>query len=337
MFNFYNRAGFKLFPCNVDKTPRVSSWRAESAHLSPEEAERITDTGGFVGAWLPSDYVIIDIDRNHGDNVDGLNAWAKLMQKLGIEDDLTKDTLVVKTGSGGMHLYFKLPAEVDYGTLSQKSITESVDVRTHLGYVIAAGTNGYEVLNHAEVAELPKALLSTIQTRNKDKAKEYHPTKELSIERFRKVLNKIEVADFNTNDLWQEFVTSCIAVCGNSDSVLDLIEEWSKGDPNYAEDSTIRKRLDTFEPDGGITVGTFLYILKKQQISKYLIDKVRMEVGAQFTFSESFSEVNEPLFEIDFSKIHDHKEHMRAFYYTRHQSAGVNLFAALVEDKLLYA
>jgi hypothetical protein len=132
-------------------------------------------------------------------------------------------------------------------------------------------------------------------------------------------------------------VTSCIAVAGNDDDVLDTIETWSKTDPHYANDPTIRKRIETFEPDGGITVGTFLHILKQQQISRYLIDKVRMEVGAQFTFSEAFTDVFEQPFSVDYSQIHNHKETMSAFYYTKHQSAGVDLFAALTKENLLYS
>lgn len=342
MFDFYIDQGFKLFPCNIDKTPRVKSWRSTSSHIDASEADRVAETGGYIGAWLPPNYVIIDIDRNHRDRsgnpkADGLISWQALLRDLKLPDDLLKTTLVVKTGSGGMHLYFTLPDGTDYRTLSQKAIADSVDTRTHLGYVIAAGTNGYTVHNHAPVIEIPAELFKLIQVRTKDRAKEFRPTKQLSRELLRKVLKRIDATDFSTNDLWQEFVTACIAVAGNSDEVLDLIEEWSKTDSKYANDTTIRKRIETFEPDGGITVGTFLYILKKQQVSKYLVDKVRMEVGAQFSYSESFSSVFDPPFAVDYSKIHDNKVVMEAFYYTRHQSAGVNLFAALVRDELLYA
>jgi P4 family phage/plasmid primase-like protien len=334
--NFYDSEGFKLFPCNIDKSPRVDSWRSSHAHLSPAQAVRAMETGGYVGAWLPKDYVVIDIDRNHKakdgtPKPDGMDTWKAIP---GAEDI---DTLTVKTGSGGLHLYFKLPPDVDYKTLSQKSIAESVDVRTHLGYVIAAGTNGYSVINDITPATLPPILLSLIQKRTTERAKEYKPAKQLSLNMLEKVLSKIDIEHFNTNDSWQEFITSCIAVAGNSTDVIDALETWSRKDTNYVDDTSVRKRIETFEPDGGITVGTFLYILKNEQVSKYLIDKIRLEVGAQFNFSEGFSQSFDIPFTVDYSLIREYTDLIKAFYYSKHQQSGVELFALLTKENLLYA
>ena len=334
MLDFYERADFKLFPCNLDKTPRVESWRASSAHLSKPDAQKIMDSGHFVGAWLPCNYIVIDVDRGHKDNGDGIGSFRNLSTSLGITTDLFTTTLVVKTGSGGYHLYFTLPPGVDYRELSQKSIAPSVDVRTHLGYVIAAGTNGYTPTNTAQPMEIPTPLLERIRTRNKDKAKDYIPPKQLPFDLLQKVLERLDPLNFNTNDTWQELITSAVAAAGNSAEVITALESWSRKDPQYLNDISIRKRIETFEPDGGITVGTFIHILKQQSVSKYLVDKVRVHVGAEFSFSESFSELYDPPFPVD---IREHQELMKAFYYSKHQTAGVSLVAALSKQFLLYS
>lgn len=338
MITFYLQNGFKLFPCNFDKTPRVESWRATTAHITEEKAQSLMDSGHFVGAWVPKNFVVIDVDMNHGDNPPGLPAYTELLKSLSLpyKDPLTQ-TLTVRTGSGGFHLYFKLPKDVDYNTLSQKSLTTSVDVRTHKGYVIAAGVNGYTVHNDSPVAELPAPLLALIQTRNGDKAKEYHPTRELPLEQLKKVLTKLKAQSFSDNDSWQEFVTSCIAAAGNSPEVLDELERWSKTDPKYSDDTTVRKRLETFEPEGGITAGTFLYLLKTHDISKYLIAKVRLIIGAQFNFNQSFSESYEAPFDVEYERIIEEHTQMSALFYTNQQNAALFIFTSITKENLLYS
>ena len=264
MLNFYEQESFRLFPCNIDKTPRVKSWRSTEAHITTDKAQDIMDTGGYVGAWVPPNYVIIDVDMNHVDKLgnvkpEGLPIYTELLKDLRLPcENPLGQTLTIKTGSGGFHLYFKLPDTVDYSALSQKSIAESVDVRTHRGYVIASGTNGYSIYHEANPLELPEPLLGIIRTRAKEKAKDITPSRELSPEMLQKVLSKLDPCSFDTNDIWQEFITSCIAASGNGPAVLGILEEWSKSDPSYAKDDTVRKRIETFEPNGGITVGTFL-------------------------------------------------------------------------------
>lgn len=336
MHIIYEKAGFALFPCNLDKTPKVPSWRSTEYHITLDEADRVAAHGGYIGAWVPQNMVIIDLDKGHSNGVDGVKAFEELCKMHSITSDLT-DTLTIKTGSSGLHLYFCLPDGIDYKELSQKSITTAVDVRTHLGYVIAAGTSGYTVVNDVPAKELPQALLNLIRTRTAEKAAAYDPDKKLPAETLKKILDKIDIQHFDTNDTWQEMVTACIATAGNASEVLDILEAWSRTDERYKDDTSIRKRIETFEPDGGITAGTFLHILKKEDISKYIIDRVRMLVGTQFNFSDSFADVFEPPFLVDYSRIHDHKEIMGAFYYTRHQASGVALFAELVRNSLIYS
>lgn len=341
MFNFYTAEGFRLFPCNIDKTPRVTSWRSSESHIDADSAERIASRGTFIGAWLPTNYVVIDVDRNHRAKdgalkPDGLPVFQDLCRQVGIEDDLTETTMVVKTGSGGMHLYFTLPDGTDYRTLSQKGIADSVDVRTHQGYVIAAGTNGYGLITDSPPQTLPLPLLELMQTRNKEEAPPYQPEKQLPVELLETVLGRIPATDFSSNDDWQEFVTACIAVAGNSAGVQDAIERWSRSDPNYAKDTTVRTRIASFAPSGGITAGTFIHVIRNAGVSKYLVDKVRMYVGASFDLSDKMVEDFNVPFRVDYDDMYEYRPQVEAYYYARYQISAVEIFARLVEGNLYY-
>ena len=63
--------------------------------------------------------------------------------------------------------------------------------------------------------------------------KPFNPEKALSLQLLEKVLDRINVKNFNNNDAWQDFVISIIATSGNSEEVLDIIEAWSRKDPDY--------------------------------------------------------------------------------------------------------
>src|SRR6056297_3266776 len=306
MLTFYESHNFALFPCNENKTPKVPSWQSSKYHIDIATASRLMDTDNYVGAWIPPDFVIIDLDRGHKDKEgkekpDGVENFTQLCADLGISSNLPNETMAVKTGSGGIHLYFKTPKECDYHTLAQKAIVPSVDVNTHHGYVIASGTRGYNPLNECEPIEIPPELLSAIQKRAVEKAPPLSPDRQLSVKFLKRLLNKIPATDFNTSDSWQEFITSCIAVAGNSEEVVEVLEDWSRSDDNYKNDPSIRTRIESFEPDGGIKAGTFIYILKQQRLSEYLVTQVRTAVGARFTFSQGFSDSYEPPFSVDYS------------------------------------
>ena len=71
--DFYTQNGFKLFPCKMDKSPNISTsgigWRDPEAHLTQSEAEELADRGNLIGAWIPDNMIVIDIDRNHVDKL----------------------------------------------------------------------------------------------------------------------------------------------------------------------------------------------------------------------------------------------------------------------------
>lgn len=107
-----------------------------------------------IGANPPRGVVVIDIDVKLG----GIESWAQLTT-----GHVVPETLTVLTGSGGWHLWFRLPYQ---GKLrGQLTATDSgIDVKTHTGYLVMPPsvhpvTGGLYLLHTwAPIAPLPQWL-----------------------------------------------------------------------------------------------------------------------------------------------------------------------------------
>jgi hypothetical protein len=91
----------------------------------------------------PSGFFALDVDRKN----DGFAAFAKLEKEHG-KLPFTKKC---KTGDGGFHLYFKMPAGATIPNSAGK-VAKGIDIRGEGGYVIAPPSNhhsggGYEWVN----------------------------------------------------------------------------------------------------------------------------------------------------------------------------------------------
>jgi len=97
--------GLHVFPCNPDKTPKVTAWE-KVATKSPFvisikwDAHPETLPGVPVGAH---GLVVIDADRKVG-GVDGVVAFSNLCREQGID---FSTLFVVATPSNGCHFYFR--------------------------------------------------------------------------------------------------------------------------------------------------------------------------------------------------------------------------------------
>jgi len=335
VIDFYEKHGFKLFPCSLSKVPAVpkkTDWRDNINHLSIDQSLQRMESGHLVGAWIPKDYVVIDIDVNHVDGqgkpkTDGLKEFLKVA-----DESYLNDTLVVKTGSGGFHLYYKNAPNIGQGIL-----TESVDVKTHSGYVIAAGSPGYSIHNINNIEDFPslfKEILARPKTNQVNKIDLKDP---LSPDLLKRVLNKLDHKKFHTNDLWLELMFACVAISGNSEPIIDVLENWSREDINYKNDTTIRSRIESLSPSGGITPATFIFILRRESISEHMIHKVRKEIGAFLNVPTNIKDDYIIPFKVPFDRVADFQAVAQAFFYSKDQANASRLFVELVKDNLMYS
>lgn len=145
--------GFPVFPVNPkNKEPLVRDW-PNVATRDPEQIKQFWAQfpNAMIGAVTghPSGYFVIDIDVK-----DGECPFQKLKSFEGKHGDKLNPAFVTRTGSGGLHLFFKMPHDKDIRNSASK-IGDSFDVRGNGGYVVFAGSiksdgNSYQFLNFGE-------------------------------------------------------------------------------------------------------------------------------------------------------------------------------------------
>jgi putative DNA primase/helicase len=152
----YARAGLPVFPCKLDKTPHIKDWGNAASAVESQIREwwkRWPDASiGMLTGYLTGRLVIDSDPRHHGD------------KSLGIMEELhgpLPDTLEVRTGGGGRHLYFQLRGLNIHN--SAGDLAPGVDVRGVGGYVVLPPSphpsgNRYEWVNENPISDLPEWL-----------------------------------------------------------------------------------------------------------------------------------------------------------------------------------
>ena len=167
---WYAAQEWRVFPCQGKRPPPGFLWKDE-ASLNPERLrawwERWPDAN--VAMPVPEGTVVLDVDTKHGD---GLQALANLEAEHG-ELPATRRA---RTGGGGLHIWWRLPAGVAHGNARGQLDRRYFDVRGAGGYVIAPPSIHPETgisyawdKDHggadAPIAEIPAWLLGLMQAK----------------------------------------------------------------------------------------------------------------------------------------------------------------------------
>ncbi|QNA74179.1 DNA primase [Streptomyces sp. So13.3] len=174
------RRGWHVFPLVPgDKPPVIFEWE-ERATIDRDRIQRCWQHGRYnIGlATGPSRLVVVDLDTPKTPDdlpppawslpgiVDGMDVLATLSERHG--QPYPGDTFTVRTGRGGMHLYFAAAAGIELRNSGGK-LGWKVDTRAVGGYVVAAGStvNGrsYEIINDVRPAVLPDWLAYALTVR----------------------------------------------------------------------------------------------------------------------------------------------------------------------------
>ena len=349
--SIYEQYGFKLFLCKADKSPDTAgSWQDEKNHITRETAEAFQQQGKMIGAWIPEDVIILDLDRHPG-KADGVDGFRAIKEQYNIHVNFVDDTLCVKTMSGGFHVFFCLPGNADSKTFKQGAKAPGIDLKTHSGYVIAAGSPGYSTLCEADPMELPDEIVMWLESCEKKgqgltaggktgKAKAegsgFDKPQLLPVSQLKRILKKIQVENFRNNDRWQSFVTACIATSGDSAEVVRAVDEWSKSDPDYANDHDVVKRIDSFKQQGGITVGTFINFLREEGISNYMIRTVvKFDSLNAILIEQEAKEYQLPFNDPDYQAL-SYLPEAEEFFNFRGNTAAASLLAVALREKVIF-
>ena len=144
------RRGWRVFPLRPgDKRPAMRDWETR-ATTDPDRITRAWTAGAFnIGiATGPSGLVVLDLDQPKPGTVPppawrqpGIRDGGDVLAALAEANDqpLPVETYTVRTGSGGMHLYFAAPADAALRNTAGR-LGWLIDTRAAGGYVVAAGS-----------------------------------------------------------------------------------------------------------------------------------------------------------------------------------------------------
>lgn len=151
------RRGFRAFPCIPGtKLPAVKNWANNCFVDMLETAEQWPGDAHNIGVHCRG-LVVVDVDVKNGR--DGI-ADLKHLPDM-------PETYTVKTPSGGLHLYYRLPPGVEVSN-SARNLPAGIDVRGAGGYVLAPGSivdgKPYVIARDLPVAPAPEWLLERLRT-----------------------------------------------------------------------------------------------------------------------------------------------------------------------------
>ena len=214
------RNGFSVIPVQPGgKRPLVPWTEYQSRRPTEEEIYRWwqqcpSANIGIVTGKI-SGIVVIDLDLNKDDNESG----AKVYEQAPTD-------LIVRTGRGGYHFYYRYPEDVDY-VPNRVGLLPGVDVRADGGYVVAppsAHSSGrlYEWMHRGGPGKLPPHLVGLITS--------HTPAERDGEESSSKWLSDLlaGVGEGQRND-------TCARLCGYlfgkgmpKDVVLTIIRQWNE-------------------------------------------------------------------------------------------------------------
>lgn len=146
--------GVPVFPCDAHKRP-LTAHGFKDASADPAIIRRMFANPAAVMIGMPTGaitgWIIVDVDVKDG--AQGA-AW------LDANSHRMVQTRTIRTGSGGLHLYFRWPGQPVKNSASK--IAPGIDVRGDGGYVIVPPSPGYAIADNAPVADLPDWLLPAI-------------------------------------------------------------------------------------------------------------------------------------------------------------------------------
>ncbi len=144
--------GKPVFPCKPDKAPYTPRG-FKDATTNPGRVTALWNRYGGEKIGMPtgntSGISVVDVDR--------LEALEELPPELRQE---LRETLTIRTPSGGVHYYFN---HVDGITNRTGQLPAGIDIRGEGGYAIVPPSEGYTVEHRAPIADAPEQLLETLR------------------------------------------------------------------------------------------------------------------------------------------------------------------------------
>jgi len=229
------------------KSPYDQYWR--KLQYTASDIEGWIRKGNNVGVRLTATDLVVDYDPRSAEPGD--DPLKRFCKDVGINMDSCP---MVYTGSGGIHLYLKKPA--DFPTVETLPAYKGLEFKTLGRQVVAAGSvhpNGscyvWMIFSTplAEVQDAPHRMLQLIQrsatTGNVSGDGEVTP------EQLEMMLSGLNAEDYAEHDTWLKLAMACHHATGGEGA--EEFADWSTSDPRYSDHrEQILHRWYSFRTDG---------------------------------------------------------------------------------------
>lgn len=250
--------GMNCFPCNLDKSPRVTKWKDSSTYPGTID----TKIGGLP---VPEGVLIIDLDLYNGITREAAD------KALGCKIDWDS-TLIQRTKSGGEHHAFQINIET-----SQRSGDPIKGFDTRIGgkgYICFGegytpiGEGVLRLSNVATLPELPVEARTVLEDKKDESAKKFTgPDIEVDNVTLISALRSIDPHCDRTT--WMKVGMALQAEFGDTKSAFKLFDNWSRGDlweaagiPKNYKERMQYQQWKSFSSTGNTKIGTIYHLAK---------------------------------------------------------------------------
>jgi hypothetical protein len=273
------------------KRPLDGNW-TRKPYQNEEVVARAEREGRNAGVRLTADIVVLDWDpRNdtaeHSDP--DLTSFDEFILTHGVNPD---DFPLVKTGSGGLHIYMRKPADVS--VLDSLEQFPGVEFKTFGRQVVAPGSihpngNRYEVDalndNFDAIPQAPESMLGAISRPRRTSA--VAGGGEHSQEEVATMLEGLDPENFRDHGAWLKLMMACHHA--SAGAAREEFVAWSMQDPLYAgHEWIVGSRWDSLhaKTDGAAVTVRTLY--------KHLRDAGREDLVPRTSAEDDFMDAPEP-------------------------------------------
>lgn len=235
------------------KSPLHKNWTKRS--YTNREVLAYAEEGGNVGVRLTASDLVVDVDpRNfpEGETLETDNPFRRLCADVGLDPS---DYPTVVTGSGGLHLYMRKPADVSL--MDTHPSYAGVEFKSRGRQVVAAGSVHPETLATYSWDELgapleasgaPEAPRLLVDVARRPASAAASGGGEYDQEELADMLDHLDPEEFRDQDRWLQLMMACHHATAG-DGRAEFIE-WSTRDPLYSGDGTIGLRWDSLHKGG---------------------------------------------------------------------------------------
>ena len=244
-------AGLHYVVANAsDKEPLKAGWLERAA--SAEEAAAARSEPYLLLGHVPhrAGLLVVDIDTDRGRPV-----W---WWREAVEESLGPPLCAVRTGSGGLHLYYRCDRPVG----NRK--WEGGEIRCAAGHAVLwdedAVLGALEDLSEAEPVDVSRWPIHQIA----EPGRRPHKPRPGQTARVRSALRSLPCAELDYDDwLYVGMALQWGEHYGCVDDGLALWRGWSETDPARYKFGECAAKWRGFDPDGGRTLGTLFWLAKR--------------------------------------------------------------------------